>query len=187
MPDDDRHTRDRVRTLDPVGDTLWKRAREGRESDTPPEQLALPEEDVLPRAQKAFDQVLKKLGKPDLEEAADQAKVLAQTLKDEGPESLDLCAGHRSSGMQALLGQAVSIVLASEDPDVLISAGEDELAALIGEQFARGVIRRYALDRAVPFLEDDAPDVMDALDFLELADLTFTTSILRALIKDLLT
>lgn len=186
LPDDDRHTRDRVRTLDPVYDSLRKRAREGRESDTPPEQLALPEEDVLPHARRAFDQVLRKLGEPDLKETAVQTKFLAKTLKDEGPESLDLCAGHRASGMQALLDQAVSVMLAGEDPETLIGAGEDELAALIGEQFARGVIRRYSLDRAAPFLEDQAPDVADALDFLELADLTFTTSILRALIKDLL-
>lgn len=141
---------------------------------------------MLPHARRAFDQVLRKLGEPDLKETAVQTKFLAKTLKDEGPESLDLCAGHRASGMQALLDQAVSVMLAGEDPETLIGAGEDELAALIGEQFARGVIRRYSLDRAAPFLEDQAPDVADALDFLELADLTFTTSILRALIKDLL-
>lgn len=186
MPDDDRHTRDRVRTLDPLNDVLWKRAREARDSGTPPGQLTLPEGEVLPSTQKAFDQVLNKLGAPDLEEAAGRAKDLAQTLKDDGPESLDLCAGHRTSGMHALIDQAVSTVLTGEDPEEFLGLEPREVAARIGEEFARGAIRRYSLDRVAPFSEEDIPDAGDALDFLELADLTFSSTILRALIKDLL-
>lgn len=186
MPDDDRHTRDRVRTLDPFSGDLRKRARQGRESGISPDQLTIPEDVVRPKLEKALVQVLDKIGKPDLDKAAERAEDLARTLKDDGPESLDLCAGYRTSGMRALLDQAVSTVLASEDPEHLLALGRDELAARVGEEFALGAIRRYALDRVAPFAEEESLDVGDVLDFLELADLTFTTSILRALGKALL-
>lgn len=186
MPDDDRYTRDRVRTLDPLSDDLWKQAREARESGISPDQLTIPEVEILPKAKKAFDQVIDKVGRPDLEAAADRARDLAQTLKDDGPESLDLCAGYRTSGMQALLDQAVSTVLASEEPENLLALEPRELALRLGEEFALGAVRRYALDRVSPFSGGETPEAGDALDFIELADLTFTTSILKALINDLL-
>lgn len=182
MPDDDRHTRDRVRVLDPQYEELWRRARQGRDPGAGPVQLALPEEDVLPAAEKAFERVLSKIGQPDLHEAEERTAELARKLKGDRSESVDLCAGYRASGMQALLDQAVSVVLSSRTPDELLALAEEgELAAVIGEQFARGVLRRYSLDRAAPFSEELAPEAVDALDFLELADLTFTSSILRAL------
>lgn len=187
MPDDDRYTRDRVRTLDLLSDRIRKRAREGRAPDTTPEQLALPVDEVLPSAAKALEQIMAKIGTPDLEEAAERTRALAETLKEEGPGALDLCAGHRSSGMQALIDQAVSTVLAGEDPGSLLRCDPGTLAVRIGEEFALGAIRRYSLDRFAPFVEGDASDIGDALDFLELADLTLTSTILRELIKDLLT
>lgn len=154
VPDDDRYTRDRVRTLDPLSGDLRKRARQGRESDISPDQMILPEDEVRPKLEKALPQILDKIGNPDLKSAAERTENLARTLKDDGPKSLDLCAGHRASGMQALIDQAVSTVLASEDPEALLALGAEELALRVGEEFARGAIRRYALDRVAPFSED---------------------------------
>lgn len=186
MPDDDRYTRDRVRTLDPLNNTLWKRAREGRETGTSPELLILPEDDFRPLLKKAFKQVKNNISQPDFEDAAHRAHDLAQTLKDDGPESIDLCAGYRTSGMQALLDQAVSTILSEKNTEEILKADTHELAAQVGEKFAFGVIRRYALDRIAPFSEGDAAETGDALDFLELADLTFTSTVLRELVEDLL-
>jgi hypothetical protein len=186
VPDDDRHTRDRLRNLDPLTEKLWNRARHARSSEGRSEELPFTEDKVLPQARRTFDLILEKLGEPDLEKASVRVRLLARTLKDDGGETLDLCAGHRTSGMQALLDQATSVVLACEDPDSLITMETEELAARIGEQFARAAIRRYSLDRTAPFSEGFDPDMTDTVEFLELLDLTFTTSILSALVKDLL-
>ncbi|PWV47358.1 hypothetical protein [Nocardiopsis sp. L17-MgMaSL7] len=185
MPDDDRHTRDRVRTLDPLDIALRERARKRRESGASPDQLTIPEAEVRPPLRRTLDTILEKLGKPDLDHAARRTRKLARTLRDDGPESLDLCAGHRKSGTQALVDQAIGTVLASCTPEDLIEADEG-LALRIGEEFARGAIRRYALDRVSPFTGDYGPDAQDALDLLELADLTFTSTILRGLVSDLM-
>ncbi|WP_431870032.1 hypothetical protein [Nocardiopsis eucommiae] len=146
--------------------------------------MTIPEAEVLPPLERTLSQVLEKLGTPDLDQAAERTRELASDLRDRGPESLDLCAGYRASGMRALLDQAISTVLASGDPEELIR--NDELPLLIGEEFARGALRRYALDRVSPFAGDDAAHAEDALQLLELADLTFTSTILRALVGNLL-
>ncbi|WP_234004049.1 hypothetical protein [Nocardiopsis sp. SBT366] len=171
--------------MDPLDIELRERARKRRESGVPPDQLTIPEVEVGPPLRRALDQVLRKLGTPDLDHAAQRTRKLARTLKDEGPENLDLCAGRRTSGMRALVDQAIGTVLASCDPEDLIEADE-ELALRIGEEFALGALRRYALDRVSPFTGDYGPDAQDALDLLELADLTFTSTILRGLVSDLM-
>lgn len=186
MPDDDRHTRDRVRTLDPVAGELSRRAREREVSDPPPEQLALPEDDVRPRsrARETLTTVVDNLGRPDLEGAAERVRGFAQRL--ERGEVPDVCAGYRTSGTQALLGQAVTTVLAVEDPGSLLERSPEELATEIGAEFTRAALRRYALDRTAPFNVEDPAGMGEALGFLELADLTFTMPFLRALADDVL-
>ncbi|MFI6575790.1 hypothetical protein ACIBFB_08310 [Nocardiopsis sp. NPDC050513] len=185
MPDDDRHTRDRVRVLDPVYGKIRAPGHRARREGTDPRQVNLPL-DTETRARRALGQITDALGRPDLDGAADRVRDLAHTLAEDGPDSLDLCAGYRGSGMRALVDQAVSVVLSSEDPRTLLESEPEDIAARVAEQFALGAIRRYALDRVGPFAAGDTPGVEDALDLLELTDLTFTSTILRALVDDLL-
>ncbi|WP_241479557.1 hypothetical protein [Nocardiopsis lucentensis] len=129
---------------------------------------------------------VEKLGPPDLDTASERVRELANRLLTEGPNALDLCAGYRSSGMDALLDRAISVVLSAHDPTTLLGMDGGELAALVGEEFARGVIRRYAVDRFAPFQQEEGLGIDGFLDFLELADLTFGTALLRGLIDDIL-
>jgi hypothetical protein len=88
--------------------------------------------------------------------------------------------------MRALLDQAVSVVLSSQDPATLLAMDPGDLAELVGEHFVLGALRRYGLDRLAPFTGEGVADTAGALDFLELADLTLTTTILRSLVRSLL-
>ncbi|WP_047868145.1 hypothetical protein [Nocardiopsis sp. RV163] len=186
MPDDDRHTRDRVRTLDPLCGEIRGLAARIRAEAREPRQRELPLDTARVRARKTLKQITDKLGEPDLCKAAKQAKAQAERIREKGPHSVDLCAGTRASGMQALLDQAVSVVLSSEDPADLMDMEAGELAAMVGEHFVLGALRRYGLDRLAPFGEEGTLGAEDALDFLELADLTFSTAILRALVQPFL-
>lgn len=185
MPDDDRHTRDRIRTLDPLCDEIRGLAAQAHREGTDPRQLELPSDSIKDRARRALEQVIEKLGEPDLEQAGERVRTLAQQAQREGPESLDLCAGTRASGMEALIGRAVSVVLSTEDPDVLAELTPEELAVRVGEEFVLGALRRYGIDRAAPFLDNGELGIDAALDFLDIADLGFG-SFLKELVKKLL-
>lgn len=185
MPDDDRHTRDRIRTLDPLCDEIRDLAIRAREEDRDPRQLELPLDSTEARARRALEQITEKLGRPDLKQAGERVRTLARRIEEEGPESLDLCAGTRALGMEALIGRAVGVVLSTEDPASLVDLTPEELAVRVGEEFVLGALRRYGIDRAAPFLGDGGFDIDVALDFLDIADLGFGL-LLKELVKDLL-